>query len=537
MPVIAAGLLLVDLIFHGRQPLFGVLKARGGVYVAMAAMAGLAYAQRQTWLSALDRRFFRDKYDAHRLFREIVEEIRHAGGVEQVAPSVVARVAEALHGEFCALLVRKPGEPLYSVVTAAPIGSLAVDLPATNKLIPLVRMLDRSVPITLAESGWLGQQLPQVDKDFLHNAHIDLLVPVALAEGSTEALLVLGAKRSEEPYSSEDTTLLENVASALGLLLTRGVPTTLGRSFEECPTCGVCYDTGTTRCAKDGTLLTLVASIRMLGERYRLEKRLGQGGMGKVYRAWDLSLNRAVAVKMIRDEFCSNQQAVERFRQESRVTGSFTHPNVVTVYDFGVDTNQRVFLVMELLAGMTLREAMRGKKRLTPGRTLELFEGMCAGLGAAHARGLVHRDLKPENIFLSRADKQEVVKIMDFGIAKVLPEFTDETSDTVTGVLVGTIRYMSPEQLRGRSTSPRWDIWALSVIAYEALCGSVPFAGTDYTTLQSAIMEVNFPEVGTLVPGAPRKWQEFFVRTFAHLEEKRPESVEVFWRQLKECLG
>jgi serine/threonine-protein kinase len=535
--VVAAGLLVLDLVFHGNQPLFGVLKSRGAVYVAIAALAGLAYAQRQSWLSGLDRRFFRDKYDAHRLFREIVEEIRHAGSVEQVAPSVAARVVDALHAEFCALLQRRPGEPLYRVVATAPVGALTADLPATNKLIPLVRMLDRSVPITLAESGWLGQQLPQVDKDFLHNARIELLVPVALEEGQTEVLLVMGAKRSEEPYSSEDTALLENVASALGLLLMRGAAMAPGRSFEECAACGTCYDTGTTRCEKDKALLTLVASARMLGERYRLEKRLGQGGMGKVYRATDLSLNRAVAVKMIRDEFFANQKAVEKFRQESQVTGSFTHPNVVTVHDFGVDTNQRVFLVMELLEGMTLREEMRGKKRLTAERTLELFGEMCAGIGAAHSRGLVHRDLKPENIFLSRTNTREMVKITDFGIAKVMPEFTNETSNTATGVLVGTMRYMSPEQLRGEAMSARWDIWALSVMAYEALCGSAPFVGTDFATLQSAILGLKFPEVGAFVPEAPGKWQEFFARAFADEEEKRPENAEVFCRELRESVG
>ncbi len=537
IPVFVGGLLVLDLIFHGSQPLFGVLKARGAAYVAIAALAGLAYVQRQSWLSALDRRFFRDKYDAHRLFREIVEEIRHGTSVEQVAPSVVSRVTSALHAEFCALLMRKPGEPLYRAVSAAPTGSPASDLPATNKLIPLVRVLDRSVSITQAGSGWLGEQLPQVDKDFLHSAHIELLVPVSLAEGSSEALLVLGAKQSEEPYSSEDTALLENVASALGLLLMRGAAISPGRAFEECPACGTCYDTGTTRCEKDKTLLTLVASARILGDRYRLEKRLGQGGMGKVYRATDLSLNRGVAVKMIRDEFFANQQAVEKFRQESRVTGSFAHPNVVTVHDFGVDTNQRVFLVMELLEGMTVREELRAKKQLMPVRTLELFEGICAGIGAAHARGLVHRDLKPENIFLSRTNQREMVKITDFGIAKVMPEFTNETNNTATGVLVGTMRYMSPEQIRGGSISPRWDLWALSVIAYEALCGSAPFVGSDFATLQDAIVKMKFADVSTHATDAPEKWQRFFERAFARVEEERPASAEVFWKELKECLG
>src|ERR1700730_16297222 len=536
IPVMAAGLLVVDLISHGSQPLFGVLKARGAVYVAIAALAGLAYAQRQKWLSELDRRFFRDKYDAHRLFREIVEEIRHAASLEQVSPSVVTRVAEALHAGFCAMLVRKPGESLYRVVAAAPVGSLTADLPATNKLVPLVRMLDRPVPIMLAESGWLGQQLPQVDKDFLHSARIDLLVPVALGEGSREALIVVGAKRSEEPYSAEDTTLLESVASAVALLLIRGASALLGRSLEECPVCGVCYDSGTTTCEKDDSLLTLVPAPRMLGQRYRLEKRLGQGGMGKVYCATDVSLNRTVAVKMIRDELFANQNAMEKFRQESRVTASLAHPNVVTVHDFGVDTNQRVFLVMELLEGITLREEFSQKTRVTPQRTLELFAGICAGMRAAHAQGLVHRDLKPENIFVSKPKVFELVKITDFGIAKALAEFTNDPDATATGVLVGTMRYMSPEQLQGKSISARWDVWALGVVAYEALCGTAPFAGTDYSTLRGAILGAEFPKIAMLVSEAPDKWQKFFVRAFAPVEEHRPQSVEVFWQELKDCL-
>ena len=187
IPVVAIGLLVGTVIAQGRQPLFSVLKTHAASYVAVAALAALASTQRQKWLSALDRRFFRDKYDAQQLFREIVEEIRRAESVEEVAPRVVGRVAEALHAQGCGLLVRKPGESAYRIVAAAPPGSLSTDLPATNKLIPLVRMLECPVPITQAGTGWVGQQLPQVDKEFLQKAHIELLVPVALKEGSTEA--------------------------------------------------------------------------------------------------------------------------------------------------------------------------------------------------------------------------------------------------------------------------------------------------------------------------------------------------------------
>jgi len=536
IPVVAIGLLLATVIAQGRQPLFSVLKTHAGSYVAIAALAALASTQRQKWLSALDRRFFRDKYDAQQLFREIVDDIRRADSVEEVAPRVVGRVADALHTQGCGLLVRRPGESVYHIVAAAPAGSLSTDLPATNKLIPLVRMLECPVPITQAGTGWLGQQLPQVDKDFLQKAHIELLVPVALKEGSTEALLVLAGKLSEEPYSTEDTALLENVAGALALLLMRGSAMQAGRAFEECPACGTCYDTGTTRCGKEGTALRLVATPRMLAGRYRLEKRLGQGGMGKVYRATDVSLNREAAVKMIRDEFFADRKAIDKFRRESQLTGSLAHPNVVTVYDFGVEAGQRVFLVMELLEGITLRQELQTKKRLGAARTLELFGGICAGVGAAHAQGLIHRDLKPENIFLSQKDVSEVVKITDFGIAKALPQSADETRDTITGVVVGTMKYMSPEQLRGRSASPRWDLWALAVIAYEALCGCAPFSGEDSVILQGAIMGMNFPPVTELLPNAPPRWQTFFEGAFAHIEERRAETVAEFWKELRECL-
>jgi serine/threonine-protein kinase len=537
IPAVALGSLLVNLVAHGREPLFVVLKAHAATYIAIAALAALAATQRQKWLFALDRKFFRDKYDAQQLFREILDEIRGAQNMEIVAPRVVTLVSEALHTQSCGLLVRKPHDSFYQVVAAAPPGSLFADLPASNKLVPLMRMLERSVPITQAGSGWLGEQLPQVDKDFLRDASIELLVPVALKEGSTEALLVLGGKQSEEPYSREDIALLENVASALSLLMSRGSSLQPGRAFEECPACGTCYDTGTTLCTQDKSTLTLVASPRVLAGRYRLDSRVGQGGMGKVYRGEDLSLNRIVAVKMIRDDLFSSPQAIEKFRQESRVTARFAHPNVVTVYDFGLDATQRAFLVMEYLEGMTLRDELRSKKRLDAARILQLFEGICAGVGAAHARGLVHRDLKPENVFLSHLDQVEVVKIMDFGIAKILPEALDQTVDSRTATMAGTLRYMSPEQLCGRGVSPRWDLWALSVIIYEALCGTAPFAGESLSALEGAIRVGQFSPVSVHLAEAPGSWQRFFDRAFAPAEVDRQASTSDFFESLQECLA
>src|SRR4029077_5453786 len=156
-------------------------------------------------------------------------------------------------------------------------------------------------------------------------------------------------------------------------------------------------------------------------DRYRLDGRLGQGGMGKVYRATDISLDRNVAVKMIREEFLADPSALDRFSRECRVAGSLSHPNLVTVHDFGVASAQRAFLVMELLEGVTLRKELQIHARLTPARILQIFGPLGEGREAARNRGFLHHDLKPENIFLVRASPPEVVKIPDFGIAKFLP--------------------------------------------------------------------------------------------------------------------
>src|SRR5262249_7749621 len=156
----------------------------------------------------------------------------------------------------------------------------------------------------------------------------------------------LGMKRSEEPYTREDQELLQAIASSLALLLDRPVssPEVVPSSFEECPECGICYDAGSRKCKVDRTALTAVRLPRLLADRYRLERRRGRGGMGTVYEARDQELERPVAVKVIRDDWAGNSEAVHRFRREARAAASFTHPNVVTVYDYGV-AQERGFLV------------------------------------------------------------------------------------------------------------------------------------------------------------------------------------------------
>src|SRR5439155_13206814 len=153
-------------------------------------------------------------------------------------------------------------------------------------------------------------------------------------------------------------------------------------AFEECPLCGTCYDFGVARCPRDGAALTLASQPRLLGHRYRVERRVGRGGMGTVYAATDTALERQVAAKLLRDDLV-DPHAAERFQSEARLGASLAHPNVVTVHDIGVTSSGRVFFIMELLEGVTLREELRRAQRLPPARVLHILHGVCSAVDAA----------------------------------------------------------------------------------------------------------------------------------------------------------
>lgn len=173
-----------------------------------------------------------------------------------------------------------------------------------------------------------------------------------------------------------------------------------------------------------------------------------------MYEATDIVLERAVAVKVMREDLVASQGAGERFRREARAVAALSHPHVVTIYDFGVAALGRGFVVMELLAGVTLREELLQQVRLSPVRTVEILRGVCAAVEAAHRRHLIHRDLKPENIFLARGESIEVPKVLDFGLAKLLPAVNASSAETRSGQIVGTLRYMAPERLQGGDVEP-----------------------------------------------------------------------------------
>lgn len=216
---------------------------------------------------------------------------------------------------------------------------------------------------------------------------------------------------------------------------------------------------------------------RTIAGRFRIISKLGEGGMGAVYKAEQLRIARLCAIKILSASFASNPDALARFNREAQLSSSFNHPHAVTIYDFGDDQGLH-YLAMEFVEGETLSSVLRWEGVVPLERTLTIARQACDALDAAHRMNIVHRDLKPDNIMLSRRNHGDWVKILDFGIAKRVGESLQHGQDlTQAGFVVGTPLYMSPEQLAGEQLDPRSDIYSLAIIVYQMLTGKLPFAG------------------------------------------------------------
>ena len=246
-----------------------------------------------------------------------------------------------------------------------------------------------------------------------------------------------------------------------------------------------------------------LAAGEVLGP-YRIEKKLGQGGMGEVYQAFDGRLERRVAVKVLPARLSREASALIRFEREAKALAALSHPNIVTIFDVGRHGGT-AFAVMELLTGATLRQRLE-RGRLPVAAAVEVAAQAARGLAAAHAAGIVHRDLKPENLFLTAGGPTGgSLKILDFGIAFTAPRAglgAAPTRLTLVHSILGTARYMSPEQARGESCDHRSDIFSLGAVLYEMLAGSPAFPGDTPQAAFHAVTELEPPPLGRLCPAA-----------------------------------
>jgi serine/threonine-protein kinase len=206
----------------------------------------------------------------------------------------------------------------------------------------------------------------------------------------------------------------------------------------------------------------------ILSDRYRLDKKLGEGGMAIVFQGTDLMLERTIAIKILKEDFSSSQAFQQRFKEEARAAANLTHPNIVTVHDFGFDRG-RLFIVMEHVPGKDLKEIIKAQAPLPIPRASRLFVQACAGIGYAHRAGLVHCDIKPHNMLVTPDNR---VKVTDFGIARALASVRP---DEQLQAIWGSPAYFSPEQAAGRAPSPASDVYSLGIVLFEILTGELPF--------------------------------------------------------------
>ncbi len=287
-----------------------------------------------------------------------------------------------------------------------------------------------------------------------------------------------------------------------------GALTTHTDEEAYCPGCNKSYPLQFAICPEDGSRLVKLKSTRdpLIGRvfegRYEIRTTLGEGGMGTVYRGWQLSVDREVAIKVVHPSIASDRTAVKRFLREARLSSRLSQPSIVNVYDFGQTDDGILYLVMELLRGHTLAHDLEAKRPLPLRRTITMGLQLCDALEAAHGLGIIHRDLKPGNIVvLDDPPGRDLVKVLDFGLAKSL--ITDSSTNvTHTNAILGTPLYMSPEQIEGRATDQRSDLYALGCIIFHMLVGRPPFVADNANLVLAAHLSDPVPPMPATTPRA-----------------------------------
>ena len=260
---------------------------------------------------------------------------------------------------------------------------------------------------------------------------------------------------------------------------------------------------------------------KTIAGRYRLARRVGEGGMGSVWAAHDDKLRRDVAIKLVTERIADSERALARFEREAMSIARLRSPYITQVYDYGVEEGSP-YIIMELLDGEDLKEVLARDKQLSMDQTARVVVQVAKALHAAHESGIVHRDLKPANVFIASEHGEQVCKVFDFGVAKALNDLADDGDTTAEGVLLGTPRYMSPEQAHGaKRVDHRTDLWSLGVIAYLCLAGRLPFvaAGTGHVLVKICTEEP--PPPSQFNDALPLEVDAFMARALAKEPEDR----------------
>jgi eukaryotic-like serine/threonine-protein kinase len=276
---------------------------------------------------------------------------------------------------------------------------------------------------------------------------------------------------------------------------------------------------------------------KTLEDKYRLEALLGAGGMCIVYRATHMQMGKQVAVKILKPQFAADPALSRRFEQEARAASRIHHPNAINVMDYGIGEGNTPFIVMEYVNGITLGELIRRHGALSLERAANILRQICGALDDAHSVGVIHRDIKPDNIIIADYGNSDWVEVVDFGVAKIQEDLNRRVALTGENILVGTPRYMSPEQCEEMPVDARSDIYSLGVVLYEMLAGEAPFKGDSSTRLLVAHATQPPEPLRAKRPDIPAEVEAVVMQALAKNPAHRPQSAGEFARQFEQAVG
>jgi hypothetical protein len=457
--------------------------------LAISAIAAARYARRR-----LERTFHRDDVDARRVLHELTSRVRAATTVDELSRIVAEMLPAALRLESATLVASDRSRRMRTVHT-----------------------------ITDVDPGFLGNLSP-VEHQWLEQRRVRVLVPAG------ESLLALGETMSGMPFHEGDRLLAGTIGSAIGLALENlrlreARATAVVADDPElariCPACAAVVDPLlATRCADDGTPLVAASVPHVLHAKFRLDRRIGAGAMGVVYRARDLALGRDVAIKMLP---AVNPETIARFEREAHAAAALSHPSIATIHAADHWRGQPL-LLFELLDGGTLADRIRHHGPLQPDDVLRTGIAISDALAHAHAGGVLHRDIKPSNIGFNAAGTP---KLLDFGLAGF-------GRDLLAASIAGTPRYLAPEVIVGQAASTRADVWSLGVTLYEALTGMTPFAGETATIAMNRILGEDAIHPSVPRPDAPPALADVLLRAMSRAPHARYSSAAAMRDALRE---